>query len=325
MQVIRIVSLVTTLLLSLTACGGNAAPVSSTDSSAAVYKIGITQLVEHESLDAAYRGFVDGLRERGYEDGKNIALDYQNAQGTQANCQTIAQQFIADQKDLILAISTPSAQAVANLTQEIPILCTAVTNPENSKLVAANTAPGGNLSGTSDLAPIAQQIALIREFLPTAKTVGLLYSSSEDNSLYQIGIAKAECEKLGLQTVEATVTGINDIGQVVQSLVTKVDAIYSPTDNVIASAMPNVLQIANEAKVPTFTGWAAEGDQAGMAAVAVDYYALGKLTAGQAVEILQNSADTATMPIAYLESCKVYVNADNAAALGIPVPEAYHK
>ena len=150
--------------------------------------IGVIQLVEHAALDAAYNGFVDGLKEAGYEDGKNITLDYQNAQGDQSNCQTIANKLVNDRNNLILAIATPAAQAVANTTKDIPILVTAVTDPADSKLVASNEAPGGNVTGTSDLTPVKEQIGLITQIAPEAKKVGLLYCSSEANSKFQIEI-----------------------------------------------------------------------------------------------------------------------------------------
>src|SRR5574344_627952 len=157
-----------------------------------VIKIGVVQLVEHVALDASYKGFVDGLAEAGYVNGQNIAIDYENAQGEQANCVTIAQKLINDKDDLILAIATPAAQAVANLTKDIPILVTAVTDPETAKLVNSNAMPGTNVSGTSDLTPVVAQIDLIKKIVPAAKTVGLIYCSSEQNSLFQVNLAKAE-------------------------------------------------------------------------------------------------------------------------------------
>ncbi|MEG1972355.1 MAG: ABC transporter substrate-binding protein [Oscillospiraceae bacterium] len=288
-----------------------------------MYKIGITQLIEHESLDAARKGFIDGLSALGFEDGKNIVLDYQNAQGAQANLQTIASQFVSDKKDLILAISTPAAQSMANATKDIPILVTAVTDPKESKLVKSNEKPENNVSGTSDMAPIDKQIEMIRDFMPNIKKVGLLYSSSEDNSIAQIAIAKKACDGLGISYVEATVTGINDINQVVSDLSNKVEAIYSPTDNTIASALPNVLKITNDAKIPMFTGWAPSPENAGIASLSIDYYELGKLTAQQAVDILTRKSVPADMPILHQENCKAYINEENAKVLGITIPEKY--
>ena len=198
--------LLTTLIASLCLTAVFAAPKKAKKSKAKTIKIGVIQLVEHSALDANYKGFVDGLAEAGYVDGKNIKIDYQNAQGEQANCITIAQKLINDKDDLIFAIATPAAQAVANLTQDIPILVSSVTDPESAKLVKSNDAPGGNVTGTSDLTPCAAQMKLLKQLVPSAKTVGMLYCSSEQNSYFQIALAKKACDELGLKYIDATVS-----------------------------------------------------------------------------------------------------------------------
>ena len=190
-----------------------------------VIKIGAIQLVEHPALDASYKGFVDGLKAAGYEDGKNIKLMYENAQGEQSNCVTIADKFISQRCDIIFAIATPAAQAVANKTETTPILVTAVTDPKTAGLVESNEKPGTNVTGTSDLTPCAAQIQLLKKLLPNTKKVAMLYCSSEENSRFQINLAKAECDRQGLTYVDATVSNTNEVQQVVQSLVGKVDAI----------------------------------------------------------------------------------------------------
>ncbi len=286
-----------------------------------VIKIGVIQLVEHSALDANYQGFVDGLAEAGYIDGENIKIDYQNAQGEQANCVTIAEKLINDRDDLIFAIATPAAQAVANLTQDIPILVSSVTDPESAKLVASNSAPGGNVSGTSDLTPCAAQIQLLKKLVPDVKTVGMLFCSSEQNSYFQIALAEKECDELGLKYVEATVSNSNEIQQVVQSLCGKVDAIYSPTDNMIAAGMSLVAQIATENKIPTICGEQGMVNAGGLATYGINYYELGKQTAKMAVEILRDGKKPADMPIQYLDKCDLKVNLDTAAKLGIQIPE----
>ena len=159
-----------------------------------VIKIGVIQLVEHSALDANYKGFVDGLAEAGYIDGENIKIDYNNAQGEQANCVTIAQKFVTGKSDLIFAIATPAAQAVANVTNKIPVVISAVTDPESAKLVKSNKMPGKNVTGTSDLTPCATQMELVKKLCPEAKTVGMLYCSSEQNSYFQIKLAEEACE-----------------------------------------------------------------------------------------------------------------------------------
>jgi putative ABC transport system substrate-binding protein len=285
------------------------------------YKIGVVQLVEHVALDASYKGFVDGLKDAGYEDGKNIKIDFQNAQGEQANCQTIAQKLVNDKDDLILAIATPAAQAVANQTQTIPVLVTAVTDPATAKLVVSNEAPGTNVTGTSDLTPVAQQMDLIKQIVPNVKTVGLLYCSSEQNSKFQIDIAKANLDKLGIKYIDATVSNSNEIQQVVQSLVGKVEAVYAPTDNMIAAGVPTVAGVLNPAKIPFVCGEEGMVKAGGLITYGINYYELGKQTAKMAVEIMKDGKKPADMPIQYLETCDVAINEETAKAIGITLPE----
>ena len=283
-------------------------------------KIGVIQLVEHSALDANYKGFVDGLAEAGYVDGQNIKIDYHNAQGEQVNCVTIAEKLINDRDDLIFAIATPAAQAVANLTKDIPILISSVTDPESAKLVQKNTAPGGNVTGTSDLTPCAAQMELLKKIVPNAKTVGMLYCSSEQNSYFQVGLAKAACDKLGLKYIDGTVSNANEIQQVVTNLCGKVDVIYSPTDNMIAAGMTLVSQVANEKKIPTICGEEGMVKAGGLATYGINYYELGKQTAKMAVEILRDGKNPAEMPIEYLQNCDLTVNEETEKVLGITVP-----
>ncbi|ADZ85803.1 ABC transporter substrate-binding protein [Cellulosilyticum lentocellum] len=315
--------MVTTLSLMGVGCQSAATDSGQTASTgdAQNYKIGVIQLVEHAALDAAYKGFVDGLKEAGFEDGKNITIDYQNAQGDQSNCQTIANKLINDQNNLILAIATPAAQAVANTTKDIPILVTAVTDPAAAKLVASNEAPGGNVSGTSDLTPVKEQIGLITQLVPSVKKVGLLYCSSEANSKFQIEIAKKELEALGLEGVEATVSNSNEIQQVTQSLVGKVEAIYIPTDNMLAAGMATVAQVTTPSKLPVVVGEEGMVTNGGTATYGINYYNLGKLTAAQAVAILKDGKKPAEMPIEYASECTLVVNEEALKAMGIELPQ----
>jgi putative ABC transport system substrate-binding protein len=283
-------------------------------------KIGVLQLVEHPALDAAYKGFVDELAAKGYVNGKNITIDYQNAQGDQSNCVTIAQKLVNEQCALILAIATPAAQAVANLTKSIPILVTAVTDPQSAKLVQSNDIPGTNVSGTSDLTPVAKQIDLLHTLVPTAKTVGFLYSSSEQNSKFQIEIAKKECAKLGLKYIEGTPSNSNEVQQVVQSVTGKVDAIYIPTDNLMASSMPTIIQTTMAAKIPVIGAEEAHVKAGALATYGINYYKLGEQTGDMAVEILKDHKKPADMPIEYLKAADLKVNKDSAAKLGITIP-----
>ncbi|MCR4743541.1 MAG: ABC transporter substrate-binding protein [Treponema sp.] len=290
-------------------------------SKAKTIKIGVIQLVEHSALDANYKGFVDGLAEAGYVDGQNIKIDYQNAQGEQANCVTIAEKLINDRDDLIFAIATPAAQAVANLTQEIPILISSVTDPESAKLVASNKAPGGNVTGTSDLTPCAAQMKLLTQLVPDAKKVGMLFCSSEQNSYFQVELAEAAAKELGLETERFTVSNSNEIQQVVQAACGKVDVLYSPTDNMIAAGMALVAQIANENKIPTIVGEEGMVTAGGFATYGINYYELGKQTAKMAVEILEGKKKAADMPIQYLDTCDFKFNEETAKTLGITIPD----
>lgn len=284
-----------------------------------VIKIGAIQLVEHPALDASYKGFVDGLKAAGYEDGKNIKLMYENAQGEQSNCVTIADKFISQRCDIIFAIATPAAQAVANKTETTPILVTAVTDPKTAGLVESNEKPGTNITGTSDLTPCAAQIQLLKKLLPNTKKVAMLYCSSEENSRFQINLAKAECDRQGLTYVDATVSNTNEVQQVVQSLVGKVDAIYTPTDNMIASTMATVSLVTTPAKIPVITGEDGMVQGGGLATYGINYYELGKQTAKMAVEVI-NGKKPRDMPIQYLDKCDFTYNKETAAALGITIP-----
>lgn len=284
-------------------------------------KIGVIQLTEHPALDAAYSGFVDGLKEAGYEDGVNISLDFNSAQNEQSNCDTIASKLVNNKSDLILAIATPAAQAVANKTDTIPVLVTAVTDPETSGLVDTNEAPGGNITGTSDLTPVKEQIKLLQDLLPDAETVAVLFNSSETNSQFQAKLAKAEIEAAGLIYIEATVSNTNEIQSVVQSLVGKADVIYSPTDNMIAQSMSAVSSIATENGIPCIVGEEGMVTTGGLATYGINYYNLGKQTAAQAVKILKDGANPGDMPIEYLSDCTLIINQTILDELGLVIPE----
>ena len=284
-------------------------------------KIGVLQLIEHNALDSAYKGFVDGLKEAGYEDGKNIIIDYQNAQGEQANCITIGQKFINDKSDLILAIATPAAQAIANMTKDIPILITAVTDPADSKLVADNNAPGGNVTGTSDLTPVEAQIELLKEIIPNVKTVGLLYCSSEQNSVFQINIAKKKLDAMGIKYIDIAISNLNEIQQVIQNIIGKVEAIYTPTDNMIANGMATVALMTEPAKLPVICGEGGMTMLGGTATYGINYYELGKLTSTQAVSILKGDKKTSEMPIEYLQKFDLVVNTNMIESIGLTIPE----
>ncbi|MEG0272226.1 MAG: ABC transporter substrate-binding protein [Hydrogenoanaerobacterium sp.] len=307
--------------LLLAACMALSVTACSAKKGGKMLKIGVVQLVEHTALDASYKGFIDGLAEAGYEDGKTVTIDYQNAQGEQANCVTIADKFVNDKCNLILAIATPAAQAVANKTKDIPVLVTAVTDPASAKLVATNEAPGGNVSGTSDLNPIKEQMALLMQLVPTAKKVGFLYCSSEANSAFQVELARAELKAAGIESQDFTVSNSNELQQVTQSMVGKVDAVYIPTDNMLSAGMTTVASVTTAAKLPVIVGEGAQVENGGLATCGINYYNLGKQTAAMAVRILKDGAKPAEMPIEYLDKTELIINKAVAEAVGITVPQ----
>ena len=281
------------------------------------YKIGVLQLVQHAALDQSNEGFFAALDDAGIK----YEADQQNASGEQVNCMTIAEKLVNDGNDLILAIATPAAQAVAGVTEDIPILLTAVTDPAASGLVNDNANPGVNVSGTSDLTPVKEQIDLLHQILPEAKTVGILYCSAESNSEIQVAMAKEACDAIGLKYEEFTVPGSNEIQTVVESMVGKVDVIYTPTDNVIAAGMATVAMVASDNNIPCIVGEAGMVEAGGLATYGIDYFELGYMAGEQAIEILVNGADVTAMPIGYLpaERCELTVNKTTADALGIDI------
>lgn len=293
---------------------------SSTGKSPAECKIGIIQLTEHVALDAARDGFIDTLVAAGFSEAN---IDVQNAQGEIPNCATIATKFVNDDVDLILAIATPAAQAAAQATTEIPILATAVTDFVVAGLVDSNEAPGGNVSGTSDMNPIDQQAALTQQLLPQAKNVGIVYCSAEDNSVLQAGIAKTEFEALGFTVTEYTAADVNDIQPVLTKVCGEVDAIYIPTDNLFAGNMSTVALVAEPAKIPVICGESGMVNAGGTATYGLDYYNLGVMAAQQAITVLLDGADVGSIPVGFAsaEELAFTVNTENCEAIGLTIPE----
>ena len=307
------------LMLSLAGCSQTGG--SSSSGEAETLRIGIIQPMEHESLDAAREGFVQALADHGYIDGDTIVLDYQNAQGDSSALLTISQRFVGDDCDLVLAIGTGAAQSIASQTSEIPILITAVTDPVDAGLVQSSEAPGTNVTGTNDMNPIREQLELIPEILPDAQTVGLLYTSSEDNSILQIEEAKAILEEMNLDYVEQTVTGSNDVQQAVQSIVTRCDAIYIPTDNTFASAMPLVGSVVMESGTPVICGATGMVEAGGLITLGLNYYNLGYQTGEMAAQVLEG-ADPASMPVQSQNQYDYVVNEEMLSALGMELPQS---
>lgn len=287
--------------------------------------IGIIQQAEHVALSAARDGFIQALKDNGYEDGVNITIDALNGQGDPATLASIADRLIGENATLVLAIATTAATTMAAKTTEIPVLCTAITDYVEPRLAESNEKPGYNVSGTSDLNPVAEQIGLIKELFPETKTVGVLYTSSEPNSVLQAKMAKAAIEELGMAYTEVTVTNTNDVQQATQQIAGKCDAIYIPTDNVFASSIPIVYGVTAESKIPVICGESGMVESGGLATLGISYYDLGYQTGLMAIEIL-GGADISTMPIQFATSGFEYsFNKTVADEIGFEIPEKYQQ
>lgn len=284
------------------------------------FKIGITQIVSHPALDSARQGFIDALKKNGYEEGKNVTFDMQNAEGSQDTAKSIADKFVSNKVDLILAIATPTAQAAAQTTKDIPILITAVTDPVDAGLVASMDKPGGNVTGTTDMNPVKEQIQLVTR-LTNGKRLGILYNSGESNSVVQVKMAKEAAQEFGLTVEEAGVTNSSEVKAAAESLAAKVDAFYVPTDNTVVSALESVIGVAEAKKIPLVVG---EGDsvkRGGLITYGIDYYQLGYQTGEMAVKILKGEAKPADMPVESQKNLKLYVNETEAKKIGITIPQ----
>lgn len=287
------------------------------------FNVGICQLVEHPALDAANKGFVDGLAKAGIKEGVNLVVDQQNAQADQSNLANIAHRFISQKVDLICAIATPAAQTMANATDEIPIVGTAITDYVVAKLVKDNAKPGTNVTGTTDMNPVEAQLEMLVKFVPDIKVVGTVYSSSEVNSQLQIDILKKAAVKLGLEVREATVSTVNDIQQAVRSLVGKVQGIYVPTDNVVASSVPTLLSITDEENLPVVAGEGSLVEAGCLGSIGIDYYELGVQTGLMAADILNGKANAGTMAIQGQKNCAAIVNMTALKNLGLKLPKEF--
>lgn len=283
--------------------------------------VALLQLTSHPSLDAIAEGVVDKLGEYGYVDGETMHLDFQNAQGDQSNLNQMSAKFVGERADLMIGIATPAGQALANASADIPIILGAVTDPENVGLVASNQHPNGNVTGVSDMTPIAEQLALIRQILPDAKTLGIMYSSSEDNSVTQGKLAESLAADYDFETVVKTVTSTNDVSQVGQQLVKEVDAVWVPNDNVIASAFPSLLQQSDAEGIPIFPAVDVMVTQGGLATLGLNQYQLGLMTGEMAAQVLKGEINPATEPIRQGKQTDLIINFEKAEQLGINLPK----
>ena len=339
MKKLLALALAGTMTLSLAACGSSSADTSSTDSSAAEttdttetagaastdgkkYLIGICQLVQHEALDAATQGFKDAVVEGLGEE--NVEFDEQNASGDSATCATLVNQFVSENVDLILANATAALQAAAQGTDSIPVLGTAVTEYGVAlDIDNFDGLVGTNVSGTSDLAPLDQQAAMLNELFPDAKNVGLLYCSAEANSQYQVDTVQAALEELGYTCKQYSFSDTNDISSVATTAASESDVIYVPTDNAVASNTSIVRNICEPEKVPVIAGEEGICAGCGVATLSISYYDLGVATGKMAVKILTGEADVSEMPIEYAPEFTKKYNPELAEAMGVTIPDDY--
>lgn len=327
------------MALSMMACGSSEEAAPTTDTEAAteevaeeaateetaaegtVYNVGICQLVQHDALDAATKGFKDALTEAF---GENVVFDEQNASGDSATCATIVNQFVASEVDLIMANATPALQAAVASTADIPIVATSVTDYATALDIADWTGTTGiNVTGTADLAPLEEQAAMIKELVPDVKKVGILYCSAEANSKYQATVIGAALTEMGIEWEEFTSADSNDVAMVTQTACDTCDVIYIPTDNTMASSTEIINNVAEPAGVPIIAGEEGICKGCGVGTLSIDYYSIGFRAGEMAADILSNGADPATMEIDFADELTKKVMASRCDTLGITVPEDY--
>ena len=301
---------------------------TSCNSNADQIKIGVLQLATHGALDQTYEGFKDALESGGFVDGKQIKITFQNPEGQDSDMSTMAKSLVRD-NELVLAIATPAAVAVQTAAKaqnsSAKILFTAVTDPVDAGLVASNEVPGGNITGTNDMNPVVQQIDLVKELIPSIKTLGILYTISEENSKVQAELAQARAEAVGLKVIVATVIDATDISSTTRKLINDgAEVIYIPTDNNLAKNIPSVTNISDELKVVTICGEGNMVTAGGTITLGINYYKLGKLTGEMAIEIIKNGKSPATMPVLSLSDSEysISINDEAIEKIGIVVPDS---
>lgn len=282
--------------------------------------VGILQLMSHPALDQIHKGIIAGLKEEGYTKGKNVKIDFQNAEADQSNLKSMSERFVNEKADAMVGIATPSAQALANASSKIPVIMGAITDPVSAKLVKSVKKPGGNITGVSDQAPIDAQLKLIRQMMPKAKTLGIISTSSDDSSQTQVKMVSDRVAKYGFTLKKYSISSTNDLNQVASEMVTKVDAIFVPTDNTIASAMPTLASVADAKKIPIFPTVDTMVKDGGLATIGLDQYQLGVETGKMVGKVLDGKDKTATTPVKFMTKGNLVLNEKVAAKLGIKIP-----
>lgn len=284
-----------------------------------VVKVGILQFVTHDALDQIEKGIEDGLKEAGYK-GDKVKITLLNAEGDQSKIQTMSKQLVNDKNDVVIGIATPAAQGLAAATKNIPVIMGAISDPVGAKLVKDLKHPEGNVTGTSNQVPIKQTVELVKSLTPNAKTIGILYASSEDNSKSQVESFKKYAEKDGLNVVEYAVPSTNEINTTMSVMTGKVDAIWTPQDNTIASAFSTVISSANQAKIPVYTTVDTMVKEGGLASVAQSQYELGKATARSTVKVLKGKK-VKDVPVDVIDDGTPTLNLKVAQDLNITIPD----
>lgn len=284
-----------------------------------VVKVGILQFVTHDALNQIEKGIEDGLKEAGYK-GDKVKITLLNAEGDQSKIQTMSKQLVNDKNDVVIGIATPAAQGLAAATKDIPVIMGAISDPVGAKLVKDLKHPEGNVTGTSNQVPIKQTVELVKSLTPNAKTIGILYASSEDNSKSQVESFKKFAEKDGLNVVEYAVPSTNEINTTMSVMTGKVDAIWTPQDNTIASAFSTVISSANQAKIPVYTTVDTMVKEGGLASVAQSQYKLGKATARSAVKVLKGKK-VKDIPVDVIDDGTPTLNLKVAQDLNITIPD----
>ncbi len=314
-KVFTMIMAVIMVCLAITGCSSKA----SSGSDAKKLKVGIVQIVEHPSLNTIRESFIEELKTLGYGEDK-VEIDYQNAQGDQSALNSITQKFVSNKVDLIVAIATPSAQSAAAATKDIPVLFSAVTDPVAANLMTDLNKPNSNVTGTSDSIPVEQVFELSKALTPSVKKYGFIYCTSEVSAISVINQAKIYCNDNGIPYTEVAITNASELQQAAQSLVGQCDAFYTTIDNVIASAMPVLADVAMQAKIPVYVGADSMVMDGGFATVGIEYTNLGKQTAVMADKILSGTP-VSEIPVETLNNFGTIINEDTAAALGVNIPE----
>ncbi|WP_038172919.1 ABC transporter substrate-binding protein [Vibrio pacinii] len=304
-----------------TAILAGATLLSSTSIMAKTAKVAVSQIVEHPALDATRQGLIDGLKAKGYEQGKNLDFDFKTAQGNPAIAVQIARQFVGEKPDVLVGIATPTAQALVSATRSIPVVFTAVTDPVGAKLVKTMIQPGKNVTGLSDLSPVNQHVALIKEIMPNVKSIGVVFNPGEANAVTLVELLKQSASEHGIKVVEATALKSADVQSATQAIVAKSDVIYAPTDNTVASAIEGMIVAANQAKTPVFGGATSYVEKGAIASVGFDYYQVGVQTADYVAAIIEG-AEPGSLDVKVAKGSDLVVSSSAAMKLGITIPQS---